>query len=223
MTEPTAKAIAYVRARLANNELTAEDVCRLVLSFQGVAGLEVDGIPGAKTLAELRPKMKVYPLPQLDDGRRPKITSAFKSKNPGRPKHNGCDLFYRWQESDGPVRLGDGGATRGPDGKPKWFIPSGVRAIAAAPGFVVKADNSPTGWRVWIRHNDGYDTGYFHLRNLLVSAGAAVPAGQPLGEVGDNPVDIDAEHLHFEVSPSDRYAPIDPEIWLADADYFTND
>ncbi len=164
---------------------------------------------------------KVYPLPLLPDGRKPYITSGHKSRNPSRPNHDGCDLFYRWFPTDGSVKLGDGGATRDPKrpGDPKWFIPAGLCAIAAAAGVVTIAGPSRTGCRVWIAHADGYRTGYFHLRDARVTVGQFVMAGTPLGEVGDNPADRDAEHLHFERSPIGRYAPEDPERWLKGAAY----
>ena len=165
---------------------------------------------------------KVYPLPVLADLRKPYVTSQFHTRNPSRPGHMGCDLFYRWRASDGPVRIGDGGATRDPKAptQPKWFIPSGTCAIAAAEGIVQLASDSPTGYRVWVKHADGNRTGYFHLRDVRVYVGAEISAGTPLGEVGDNPKDRDAEHLHFEVSPVAEYAPFDPEVWLRGATYY---
>lgn len=166
---------------------------------------------------------RVYPLPVLADLRRPYITSSGHWRNPTRPTHNGCDLFYRWMATlDPPVKLGDGGATRDPKkpGDPKWFIPDGVCAIAAAPGVVQLAGDSPTGHRVWIQHADGWRTGYFHLRDLRVVEGQVVTTGTPLGLPGDNPLDRDAKHLHFEVSPVGRYEPHDPEEWLEGATYF---
>lgn len=168
---------------------------------------------------------KVYPLPVLPDLRRPYITSAFKARNPSRPNHDGCDLFYRWMRTlDGgkPIKLGDGGATRDPKrpGDPKWFIPEGTCAIAAADGVVQLAGPTRTGHRVWIVHTDGNRTGYFHLRDVRVKEGDEVSRGHPLGEVGDNPRDVDAEHLHFEVSPISVYHPLDPELWLEGATYF---
>ncbi len=164
---------------------------------------------------------KVYPLPLLPDFRKPEVTSSFKTKNPSRPKHDGADFFYRYDpKRDPPVKMGDGAATRGPDGKPKWFIPFGTQAIAAADGVVQIAGITPTGYRVWIRHADGMRTGYFHLRGLHVKVGAVVSMGYPLGEVGDNPRDVDAQHLHFEVSPAGIYIPSDPEAWLHGAKYF---
>jgi hypothetical protein len=39
-------------------------------------------------------------------------------------------------------------------------------------------------------------------------------AHQPLGLVGDNPADHDARHLHFELSPTATYSPIDPTPFL---------
>ncbi len=160
---------------------------------------------------------RVYPLPVLPDGRKAQITSAFRTS--ARPNHDGCDLFYRWQPSDGMVKLGDGGATRDPQlvGKPRWFIPAGLCAIAAQAGVVQLAGSSPTGYRVWVDHGDGWRTGYFHLRDVRVLVGQRVELGDELGEVGDNPADVDAEHLHFEVSPVDRYEPMDPAVWLRGA------
>jgi len=215
-------AAEYIRARLASGQLTHDDLARLVVAYQQSHDLDADGKPGPATLAKLRPAAlrKVYPLPVLPDLRKPQITSGHKSRNPSRPNHDGCDLFYRWQESDGAVKLGDGGATRDAAGKPRWFIPAGLCAIAAADGVVSAASKTPTGWRVWINHADGNRTGYFHLRDARVTKGQEVSAGHPLGEVGDNPRDTDAEHLHFEVSPIGRYAPIDPETWLVGATYF---
>ena len=107
---------------------------------------------------------KVYPLPLLPDLRRPYITSSGHWRNPsrngkpgpdGKPtkRHDGCDFFYRWRIKDGNVRLGDGGAARDwskPGAPPKWFIPEGVTAIAAAPGIVLSARPAPTGHHVWI-------------------------------------------------------------------------
>jgi hypothetical protein len=167
---------------------------------------------------------KVYPLPVLPDLRRPYITSGHHARNPSRPNHNGADLFYRWMATlDPPQKLGDGGATRDPKNpkQPKWFIPAGTCAIAAAPGVVQSAGETPTGWHVWVQHADGFKTGYFHMRDVRVGVGHVVTTGTQLGEVGDNPRDKDAEHLHFEVSPSGKYAPIDPETWLVGATYFT--
>lgn len=153
--------------------------------------------------------MKVWPLPQLRDGRKPVITSAFKTRNPSRPRHNGVDLFYRRTEDDDPA-IGDGA------GLEKWVVPPGTVALATEPGVVQRAGNTNTGYRVWVDHGRerGLRTGYYHLANVFVDEGDIVQAGTPLGLVGDNPSDHDARHLHFEVSPRDAYEPLDPESYL---------
>ncbi len=111
--------------------------------------------------------------------------------------------------------MGDHGAAgKKSDGSPKWVVPTGTLAIAAAAGVVQLAGDSATGHRVWVDHGNGYRTGYFHLLDLRVVVGARVVAGAALGLVGDNPADNDGRHLHFEVSPIDRYAPLDPEPFL---------
>jgi murein DD-endopeptidase MepM/ murein hydrolase activator NlpD len=130
------------------------------------------------------------------------------------------DFFYPYVPAvDPPMKVGDGGATRGADGKPKWWIPPGTLAIAAAAGKVIRSGRIETGGRIAIAHSDGMQTIYVHLKSLLVKEGDEVYMGQPLGEPGDNPRDIDATHLHFEVSPLDTYAPINPAEWLKLATY----
>lgn len=221
----------YVHKQIAAGKLTDRHIAAAVISFQREHALEVDGKPGPHTIAmldaavrQLGPQQveKFYPLPVLPDGRKPQITSRFHTRNPDRPSHKGCDFFYRYDAAkDPPVKMGDGGATRGPDGKPKWFIPDKLDAIAAADGKVVRASHIATGFRVAIEHADGFETIYVHLRNIKVQVGQDVLAGAKVGEVGDNPIDTDAEHLHFEVSPAGRYAPVDPEEWLDGAMYKT--
>jgi murein DD-endopeptidase MepM/ murein hydrolase activator NlpD len=94
-------------------------------------------------------------------------------------------------------------------------VPYGTDAHAAAPGIVQVAGPSPTGYRVWVNHGNGLRTGYFHLSNLRVSQGDAVLEGTALGRVGHNPSGgADGNHLHFEVSPVDKYAPMDPSKYM---------
>lgn len=160
------------------------------------------------------PIAAVYPLPLLPDGRKPRITSHHKSRNPSRPTHDGVDWFYPVLPGDPAWKLGDGGGTT----NRKWIVPPGTPAIAVSAGRIQLAGNSPTGWRVWIDHGS-VRTGYFHLTELFVKQGDHVATGQQLGIVGDNPRDHDARHLHFEVSPVDRYAPVDPVPLLQSAAY----
>ncbi len=219
-------AVDFTREELERGRLTPAHVAELVRRFQFTQGLTVDGIMGPATRAALDALMGAplahvstplrflaNPLPKLADGRVARVTSGFQSAD--RPDHNGIDWFYEWRAGDLPKTTGDGlAATRLPSGNPKWGVPFGTLAQAAAPGRVVLAGNSPTGYRVWIDHGNGLRSGYFHLTGIAVSVGDVVKLGDPLGPVGDNPKDIDARHLHFEVSPVDRYTPLNPTLYL---------
>lgn len=212
-------AAEYNAREISAGRVTADDLTELVKHWQAShAGLEVDGMAGPATVASIRAAMRPppflrSPLPVLPDGRAAVITSAFRTKD--RPKHDGVDLFYRWQPGDKPDFVGDKGAAgANPDGTPKWVVPYGVCAIAAAAGVVQRAENSKTGYLVWIDHGNGLRTGYFHLRDVRVLIGRRVELGQALGEIGDNPADHDARHLHFELSPVDRCSPMDPAPYL---------
>lgn len=159
---------------------------------------------------------KVYPLRNLWDGRKPTITSGFKTHNPDRTSHDGVDFFYRWLDADIAMPTSDGGAIR-KNGRRKWWIPPGTVAVAAASGVVSRASRIGTGWRCWVDHGNGERTGYFHGSTLLVKKGDTVAAGEPLLIVGDSPTGNDGTHLHFEVSPILVYEPKDPRRWLRGA------
>lgn len=208
----------YNAAQLDSGALTPTHVTALTTAWQATHGLTVDGKAGPNTIASINaaiapaPFLKC-PLPTLPDGRPAQITSSFRP--PDRPNHDGCDWFYRWKKGDSPSFVGDKGcAGTNPDGTPKWVVPYGVPAIAAASGRVVLAGSSATGYRAWVDHGNGFKTGYFHLTGLRVVEGQHVNAGDPIGDVGDNPADNDARHLHFELSPVGVYAPMDPEQYL---------
>lgn len=142
------------------------------------------------------------------------ITSGFHTRNPSRPNHNGVDFFYAFEDGDEPKFVGDGGAAGDAHGNPKWVVPYNTYAMAAAPGVVQIAGPSKTGFRVWIDHGNGLRSGYFHLELITVQPGQKVVLGSYLGRIGHNPEDNDARHLHFEVSPVEKYEPLDPERYL---------
>lgn len=226
------KADDYNKAELVAGRMTTRHITELVARFQNENGLAIDGFFGPKTRERLdalinvdpitvtpatktgRDSFELYwPLPRLRDGREPYVTSSFKPKD--RPNHVGLDLFYEWRPGDKPDFVGDKGcAGRKPSGEPKHVVPFGVDMIAPADGEVQIAGNSKTGYRLWIDHGNGLRSGGFHLLDLKVAIGDAVKRGQRLGLVGDNPADHDGRHLHFELSPVDRYAPIDPMPYL---------
>lgn len=209
----------YNAKQITSGTFTIEHVTELVRFWQvNHPPLEVDGMAGSMTLASMAGAVRpapflACPLPALADGRRAVVTSSFRPAD--RPNHDGCDWFYPWAAGDKPDFVGDHGAAgRTPAGAPKWVVPTGTLALAAAPGTIQLADNSPTGYRAWIDHGNGWRTGYFHLLDLRAKVGDRVAVGAPVGLVGDNPADNDGRHLHFELSPVDRYEPTDPEPFL---------
>lgn len=166
---------------------------------------------------------KVWPMPLLKDGRKPRITSRYGPNNPGRPRHRGVDMLYRYLPSDPRVKVGDGGAVV-KDGKRRWWVPTGTLAVATQSGHVLDVDLIDTGHRVWLYHPGDPDryTGYMHLSAPLVRDGDQVQAGQPLGLVWHNPQDHDPVHLHFEVLtgwPRSGETLMDPEQYLIDAEW----
>jgi murein DD-endopeptidase MepM/ murein hydrolase activator NlpD len=228
-------ATSFNKAQISRGVLSIDHVTELVRHWQASHGLVTDGHAGPKTVASIEsalrphglPLTRAWPLGTLPDGRRPQITSAFHTENPDRAepgnRHLGVDLFYRYDpRHDGPVRIGDGGAS-GRNGMPRWWIPPGTVALAAAAGRVHVAGKGRTGYRVWIDHGGGVYTGYFHLSDhaAALSRGDTVALGEPLGLVGDNPAAFDATHLHFELylGDLDSYPShsANPKIWLDDA------
>lgn len=209
--------------QLVDSKMSLTHLTALVEFWQRHHDLAVDGYAGGNTIASIDKALgvdqaiaKIWPLPPLADGRIPKITSGFYTENPSRSSHKGVDMFYQWRDSDPDVPTGDGGAIKR-NGKRRWWYPEGAVAVAAADGVVQKAGNWKTGWRCWVDHGNGERTGYFHGAQVLVTEGQIVAAGDPLILIGDNPLGHDGKHLHFEVSPVDRYAPKNPRTWLKDA------
>ncbi len=74
----------------------------------------------------------------------------------------------------------------------------GSEVRSTAPGTVVSAGwESGYGKMVEIRHADGFSTRYGHLSAILVSAGAHLAAGTPVGRVGSTGRST-GPHLHYE-------------------------
>lgn len=232
----------FVKLALDKGTITPRHIAALTWYYQTnqkVAALNVDGKPGPLTLSAVEsglswllvaPKpppapdpravgpflaspMPLLPGRMTPQARKAVITSGFRPAD--RKDHNGCDFFYRWEEGDQPRFVGDGGC-EGKDlnGNPKWVVPYDTCALAAADGVVQTAGPSATGYRVWIDHGNGLRSGYFHLENVFYRAGAKVTKGTAIGRIGHNPADADGRHLHFEVSPVEKYEPLDPERYL---------
>jgi murein DD-endopeptidase MepM/ murein hydrolase activator NlpD len=95
---------------------------------------------------------------------------------------------------------------------------SGTEIKAAADGTVVYEGNEvkELGNTVYIKHPDGWYTGYSHLATMTVKNNEKVTKGQIIGTVGQTGT-IDQPQLHFEIryTPSAELAkPIDPALVL---------
>lgn len=153
--------------------------------------------------------VRIWPLPEMRGGRKPVISSGHKSVNPSRPSHDGVDIMYPRLLGD-VQRIGDGAGAR------RFIMPLDAPVVATESGVVQIAGEIATGWRLWIAHG-AYRTGYFHLREISVAKGQPVHLGMKLGTVGHNPAKPDPLHLHFELSPVQAYAPMDPAPYLRGA------
>lgn len=98
--------------------------------------------------------------------------------------------------------------------------PTGTKIVAAAPGKVYAAGNSPMdskgsyGLQVVIAHEDGYYTTYAHCSKLTVKKGDTVAAGDKIAECGSTG-NSTGPHCHFEVRTKLAAANrVDPEPFL---------
>ncbi|MDI7774425.1 M23 family metallopeptidase [Asticcacaulis sp. EMRT-3] len=96
--------------------------------------------------------------------------------------------------------------------------PIGTEVRAAADGIVVYEGDQvkELGNTVYIKHSNGWYTGYSHLDSMRVKNNETVTKGEVIGTVGQTGV-IDKPQLHFEVryTPSTDIArPVDPRLVL---------
>ncbi|EGF90318.1 lipoprotein nlpD [Asticcacaulis biprosthecium C19] len=94
----------------------------------------------------------------------------------------------------------------------------GTDVVAAADGVVVYQGDQvrELGNTIYIKHPNGWYTGYSHLSAMKVTNNQKVTKGQVIGTVGQSGT-IDQPQLHFEVryTPSTDIArPIDPKLVL---------
>ncbi|WP_326523462.1 M23 family metallopeptidase [Sphingomonas sp.] len=83
-----------------------------------------------------------------------------------------------------------------------FAAPVGTPVYAAAGGVVVSASPSAcAGNMAILRHDNGWETRYFHLSRYAdgIVAGARVTQGQTIGDVGNTGTCTTGPHLHYEV------------------------
>ena len=72
-----------------------------------------------------------------------------------------------------------------------------------------KGRKTPEGKWIKIKHDDGYESHYWHLNSLTVKEGDRIKAGQPIGTVGKTG-STTGPHLHYGVkNPKGEW--IDPQ------------
>jgi murein DD-endopeptidase MepM/ murein hydrolase activator NlpD len=91
--------------------------------------------------------------------------------------------------------------------------PSGTAILAPFSGKVINTYTHSTGGQsMIIQTDDGYLTGYAHLKNYAVKKGDTVKRGQKIAEVGSTGA-VTGPHLHFTVSDL-KANKIDPELFF---------
>jgi murein DD-endopeptidase MepM/ murein hydrolase activator NlpD len=154
-------------------------------------------------------------------GRKPEISDGFdsprRSPKGERVRHCGVDLMYRRV-------AGDEHPANTPNGSRNYVMPDHRAALAVSDGVTSYAGNTPRGWTVIIRHvPQRFSTYYTHLSQLLVVPNQTVRAGQPIGVVGGDPLDIKhLMHLHFGLWRGDRKNAVDPEPFMRQWEYIAD-
>jgi len=92
----------------------------------------------------------------------------------------------------------------------------GTEIYAAANGTVIKAatkyeKNKGAGKQIWLKHENGYQTRYTHLNEILVKEGQKVNAGELIAQVGSTGLST-GPHLHFEIRLNEKSQ--DPENYI---------
>jgi murein DD-endopeptidase MepM/ murein hydrolase activator NlpD len=144
-------------------------VDRALRRFQEYAGLTVDGVAGPATLAALRKRPAVLPLPLAWPLTKPVLGDRFGPR--GDRWHAGIDL---------PA-------------------PLGTPAYSARGGEVVWAGwRDGYGLLVTVAHGHGERSMYAHLSRIDVRVGVWIGRGVRVGLIGATG-DATGPHLHFEV------------------------
>lgn len=96
------------------------------------------------------------------------------------------------------------------------FAPRGTPVVAAADGYVRRADETPIGGKViWLRDRERRQSLYYaHLDSQLVRGGEPVQAGDTVGLVGNTGnARTTPPHLHFGIYRRGE-GPVDPLPWI---------
>ncbi|MFT4089694.1 MAG: M23 family metallopeptidase [Asticcacaulis sp.] len=96
--------------------------------------------------------------------------------------------------------------------------PEGAPVVSTAAGSVIYVGDQmkELGNTIYIKHDDGFYSGYLHMASIKVKTGQKVAQGETIGTLGRTGA-VDKPQLHFEIryTPSTDIAkPIDPSLVL---------
>ncbi|WP_140985720.1 M23 family metallopeptidase [Asticcacaulis tiandongensis] len=96
--------------------------------------------------------------------------------------------------------------------------PEGATVVSTAAGSVIYVGDQmkELGNTIYIKHDDGFYSGYLHMASIKVKTGQKVAQGETIGTLGRTGA-VDKPQLHFEIryTPSTDIAkPIDPSLVL---------
>lgn len=96
--------------------------------------------------------------------------------------------------------------------------PEGAPVVSSAAGSVIYVGDQmkELGNTIYIKHDDGFYSGYLHLASIKVKTGQKVAQGETIGTLGRTGA-VDKPQLHFEIryTPSTDIAkPVDPTLLL---------
>lgn len=105
--------------------------------------------------------------------------------------------------------VGDGRGHKGMD----IVAPAGTPIYAAAGGTVTHSgwDSSGYGYKIIVKHSNGYETLYAHCSALYVKKGDTVARGENIAAVGTTGRST-GNHLHFEVRKNGKFT--DPSLFI---------
>ena len=204
---------------------------KAVADWQAAKGLISDGKLGRSTWKVMKPLLsvvssssspsvsapykRIFPLPVLKDGRKPKITSKHWRENSSRaPRpaghpdgryggHQGLDIMYPYKPGVDPPKS-ELKKKRRIDRRGKYWSPEYVWVTAFGPGKVISKPrfSKKLGWKVHIRHPDGLQSTYQHLSKPIVKKDDFVKAGERIAQLSSR---VSLVHLHFEIRKKGRY------------------
>ncbi len=131
------------------------------------------------------------------ESKQEQITSGYGSRPQFGDFHTGIDVVKKYYQIDNIIAF-----TRG-------------KVIAVRTGCHEKTPSEGYGNYIKLQHNGGYETLYCHLKDVYVTVGQIVEAGQKIASMGQTGWST-GYHLHFEVRINGQH--VNPAPYLQGQD-----